>query len=108
MLNRWQVDPELGGETVYTGGKTFCTLPAGYIGSAFTGALMVFCGFNLIASKVCSVIIMLGLAVSLYWAKNWLTRVLSIVFCIGIGLLWWPADGIGLKYVVLFMGCAAA
>jgi hypothetical protein len=48
---------------------------------------------------------MAALLATLYWAKNWLLRVLTVVFVAGIGLLWWPANGVGLRYVVLFMGC---
>eukprot|EP00999_Lentomonas_sp_LEN2_P001061 NODE_2065_length_662_cov_1.461682_g2015_i0.p1 GENE.NODE_2065_length_662_cov_1.461682_g2015_i0~~NODE_2065_length_662_cov_1.461682_g2015_i0.p1 ORF type:complete len:128 (+),score=19.09 NODE_2065_length_662_cov_1.461682_g2015_i0:207-590(+) len=65
---------------------------------------MIFCGFNLIASKVLSIIIMLALLVTLFWAKNWLTRICTLLFAVGIGFLWWPGDGVGLQYVVLFLG----
>lgn len=100
------MDPELGGVTYYSGGVECCILPAGYLGSAFVGSVLVFCGWDLTASKVASIVLMLMLLLSIYLARNWLTRILSLVFCVGIGLLWWPANGEGLRYVVLFVGCA--
>ena len=103
-----EVDPELGGATEMKGGVGWITLPAGYLGSSLIGAAMIFCGFDLLASKVMSIIIMVMLLVTLYWAKNWLLRILTLCFVAFIAFLWWPSDGVGLKYVVLFMGCGHA
>jgi hypothetical protein len=36
------------------GGVACITLPAGYLGSSLIGALMIFCGFDLLAAKVCT------------------------------------------------------
>ena len=37
------------------GGNPYITLPAGYIGSAFWGSLMVFGGFSTVCSRVAAV-----------------------------------------------------
>jgi hypothetical protein len=34
------------------GGIQACTLPAGYLGSSLIGALLIFAGFDTVASKV--------------------------------------------------------
>ena len=99
-----EVDPDLGGATELRGGVRCITLPAGYLGSSLIGAAMIFSGFDLLASKICSVIVMAALLVTLYWAKNWLLRGLTVLFVAFIGFLWWPGGGVGLPYVVLFMG----
>ncbi|KAK9703988.1 hypothetical protein K7432_010455 [Basidiobolus ranarum] len=99
-----QIDPEEGGVTHMRGGNQCCTLPAGYLGSSLIGALMVFAGFDITASKVVSVIIGICLLVTLFWAKNWLTRGITFLFIGLIALLWWFQNGAGLRYFVLFMG----
>ncbi|ORX68970.1 hypothetical protein DL89DRAFT_247062 [Linderina pennispora] len=98
------IDPDEGGLTRMVGGKWFCTMPAGYLGSSFLGALMVFAGFNVLASKVVSVFIGVCLLATLFWARNWLTRGITLLFVGLIVGLWFTPRGIGLKYVVLFMG----
>jgi len=98
------VDPEEGGATTMTGGRLWCTLPAGYLGSSFFGALMVFAGFDVLASKIVSIFIAVCLLATLWWAKNWLTRGLTTVFIVMIIVLWIVANGVGLTYFVLFMG----
>lgn len=49
------LDPREGGVTHMQGGINAITLPAGYLGSSFIGALLIFCGFNIVASKVASI-----------------------------------------------------
>jgi len=99
-----ELNPDEGGVTRMRGGNPWITLPAGYIGSSFWGALMVFAGFNVLASKIVSVIIGIALLATLWWAKNWLTRIITIGFIGVLVGLWFIANGIGLKYFVLFMG----
>ncbi|KAJ3018705.1 UNVERIFIED_CONTAM: hypothetical protein HDU68_011014 [Siphonaria sp. JEL0065] len=101
------VDPDEGGLTKFSGGNVYLALPAGYLSSSFFGALMIFCGFNLTAAKVASVFVSICMLATLIWAKNWLTRGITVVF-IGIiaFLWWWPFHGgIGLRYFILFLGC---
>lgn len=99
-----EVNPDEGGVTKLRGGNPYITLPAGYLGSAFWGALMVFAGFNILASKIVSGILIFALVLILYWAKNWLTRGVTLLFIALLGFLFWLEGGVGLRYVVLFMG----
>ncbi|KAJ2496645.1 hypothetical protein GGH96_005686 [Coemansia sp. RSA 1972] len=98
------IDPDEGGLTRMSGGKWCCVMPAGYLGSSFLGALMVFAGFDVLASKIVSVIIGVCLLATLIWAKNWLTRIITVLFVGLIVGLWFTPKGAGLRYVVLFMG----
>ncbi|KAI7852048.1 peptidase M50B-like-domain-containing protein [Circinella umbellata] len=99
-----EIDPDEGGATRMQGGNAMFTLPAGYLGSSLIGAILVMCGFNIFASKVASIFLGACLLLTLWWAKNWLTRGIGIAF-IGIMLiLWFVAHGVGLKYFVLFLG----
>jgi hypothetical protein len=65
---------------------------------------MVFAGFNVTASKVVAVIIGLALLLTLIWAKNWLTRGITVLFLALIVLLWIFKDAFYLRYFVLFLG----
>ncbi|OMJ14159.1 hypothetical protein AYI69_g8717, partial [Smittium culicis] len=98
------VDPNEGGATLMRGGFWWFTMPAGYLGSSFIGALMIMCGYNNLASKIMSVVIILCLVSTLYWAQNWLTRFITVLFIIPIVLLWVFFNSVGLRYFVLFMG----
>ncbi|KAJ1897960.1 hypothetical protein LPJ66_003048 [Kickxella alabastrina] len=98
------IDPDQGGLTQMQGGKWWCVMPAGYLGSSFLGSLMVFSGFNVLASKIVSVVIGVCLLATLFWAKNWLTRIITVLFAGLIVGLWFTPHGAGLRYVVLFMG----
>jgi hypothetical protein len=46
-----EVEPDEGGLTRMKGGAACWTLPAGYLGSSFIGSLLVFAGFDTVASK---------------------------------------------------------
>ncbi|KAJ2726704.1 hypothetical protein GGI07_000428 [Coemansia sp. Benny D115] len=98
------INPDEGGLTVMSGGKWCCVMPAGYLGSSFLGALMVFAGFNILASKIVSVFIAVCLLLTLIWARNWPTRIITVLFVGLIVGLWFTPHAIGLRYVVLFMG----
>ncbi|KAJ2961996.1 hypothetical protein NQZ79_g2755 [Umbelopsis isabellina] len=99
-----EIDPDEGGVTRMRGGIQACTLPAGYLGSSLIGAILVMCGFNILASKIASIFLGVCLLFTLWWAKNWLTRAIGIIFIGLIIFLWWLAHGAGLKYFVLFIG----
>ncbi|KAJ3013998.1 hypothetical protein HKX48_005410 [Thoreauomyces humboldtii] len=98
------LDPDEGGLTKMRGGNPYVSLPAGYIGSAFWGALMIFAGFDVLASKIVSVMIGLAMLLTLYWARNWLTRGVTVLFIGLLVLLWWADTGYYLRYFVLFFG----
>jgi hypothetical protein len=73
-------------------------------GNQYYGGLMVFAGFNIIGSKVVSIIIGIMFLLVLYWATNWLTRIISLIFIGLMGVLWWYEDGKYLPFLVLFVG----
>ncbi|KAI8871693.1 hypothetical protein GQ42DRAFT_154254 [Ramicandelaber brevisporus] len=98
------IEPDEGGLTQMTGGNPCCTIPAGYLGSSLIGALMIFCGFNTIASKVCTVVVGVALLATMWWARNWLARVIAVLFIGLLAFLWWLQGGVGLRYFVAFMG----
>ena len=94
------------------GGWERCSLPAGYLGSSFYGALFIFTGFDLLASKVMACILGVILLLVLFVAKDWLLRGLTVLFILLIPLLWWlpvtgdvnDFDGHALRFFVLFCG----
>lgn len=98
------LDPDEGGLTKMRGGNPYVSLPAGYIGSCLWGSFMVFAGFSNTGSKVISVFVGLAMLATLWWARNWLARGVTI-FSIGfIAFLWWLEGGKYLRYFVLFLG----
>ena len=98
------LDPDEGGLTKMRGGNAYFTLPAGYIGSSFFGALMVFAGFSILGSKIVSAIVGVCLLITLWYARNWLARVITVLTIGLIALLWWFENGKYLRYFVLFLG----
>ncbi|KAG0244325.1 hypothetical protein BGW41_008089 [Actinomortierella wolfii] len=100
------VDPNLGGLTTYVGNsRTQClALPAGYLGSSLLGGILVFCGFNVTASKGAAIMLLLCLFLTMVWARNWLAFGISFFFAGLVALLWWADGGKYLKYFTLFLG----
>lgn len=96
------LDPHEGGVTHMRGGKQIITLPAGYLGSSLIGALLTFCGFNINASKVASIILGVCFLLTLWWArKDWLTIVtilLAVALLVGF---WFIKHGEALRFVVV-------
>ncbi|KAL0576199.1 hypothetical protein V5O48_005766 [Marasmius crinis-equi] len=100
-----ELDPDEGGVTKMSGGISWITLPAGYLGSCFIGACLIACGFNTNASKVASIVLAVFFLFTLWWArKDWLTWVLILGMSGLIVLFWFVAGGIALRYLVLFIG----
>ncbi|CAG8550800.1 6384_t:CDS:2 [Acaulospora colombiana] len=91
-----EVDPDEGGVTRMLGGIQCCTLPA--------GAILIFCGFQVNASRYASIVLGVLLIVILWWARNWLTRIITVISVGIIVALWFIENGAGLRYVVLFIG----
>lgn len=96
------LDPHEGGVTHMQGGMSAITLPAGYLGSSIIGALLIFAGFNIVASKVASIILGVCFLLTLWWARrDWLTIVTVLL---AVGLLvgcWFIAHGEALRWVVV-------
>ncbi|KAI5918651.1 peptidase M50B-like-domain-containing protein [Camillea tinctor] len=99
------LDPREGGVTHMVGGKSAITLPAGYLGSSFIGALLIFCGFNIVASKIASLVLAVCFLLTLWWGKrDWLT-ILTILLAIGLLVAcWFIVHAEALRFVVLFIG----
>lgn len=83
-----ELDPDEGGATSMSGGISWLTLPAGYLGSSFIGAWyialsfvdpiliwssLIACGFDTNASKIASLVLAAFFLFTLWWARrNWL------------------------------------
>jgi hypothetical protein len=76
----------------------------GYLGSSLIGALLIFFGFNSLASKVAAALIAALLVLVLIWSKNWFARGITIVFIVIIVLLYFVPGGWAVRYFVLFVG----
>lgn len=99
------LDPREGGVTHMRGGKSGITLPAGYLGSSLVGALLTMQGFNIVASKVASIVLGVCFLLTLWWGKrDWLT-ILTVLLAVGLLVgCWFIAQAEALRYVVLFIG----
>lgn len=84
------------------GGISAITLPAGYLGSSLIGALLIFCGFNIVASKIASIALGVCFLLTLWWArKDWLT-ILTIILAVGLLVAcWFIAHAEALRFVVV-------
>lgn len=87
------------------GGKSAITLPAGYLGSSLIGALLIFCGFDIVASKIASMVLAVCFLLTLWWGKrDWLT-ILTILLAVGLLVAcWFIVHAEPLRFVVLFIG----
>ncbi|KAK0651694.1 peptidase M50B-like-domain-containing protein [Cercophora newfieldiana] len=99
------LDPREGGVTHMQGGKSGITLPSGYLGSSLIGALLIFCGFNIVASKVASIVVGVCFLLTLWWGRrDWLT-IMTILLAVGLLVgCWFIAQAEALRYVILFIG----
>ncbi|KAF2096117.1 hypothetical protein NA57DRAFT_67699 [Rhizodiscina lignyota] len=103
------LDPREGGATKMRGGISAITLPAGYLGSSLIGALLIFCGFDIVASKVASIVLGVCFLLTLWWGrKDWLT-ILTVLLAVGLLIgCWFIAHAEPLRFVVLFIGVMSA
>lgn len=92
-----------------TGGISALTLPAGYLGSSIIGALLIFCGFNIVASKIASIVLGVCFLLTLWWARrDWLT-IITVLLAVGLLIAcWFIAHAEALRFVVLFIGVMSA
>lgn len=65
---------------------------------------MVFAGFNVLASKVLAALVGLAMLATLFWARNWLARVITILAIGTLALLWVYQDARYLRFFILFLG----
>lgn len=84
------------------GGMSAITLPAGYLGSSIIGALLIFAGFDIVASKVASFVLGVCFLLTLWWArKDWLT-IGTILLAIGLLIAcWFIAHAEALRWFVV-------
>ena len=96
------LDPREGGVTHMQGGKTAVTLPSGYLGSSLVGGLLIFCGFNIVASKVASIVVGVCFLLTLWWGRrDWLT-IGTILAAVGLLVgCWFIAKAEALRYVIV-------
>jgi len=96
------LDPHEGGVTHMLGGKSAITLPAGYLGSSLIGALLTFCGFDIVASKVASIVLGVCFLLTLWWARrDWLT-IVTVLLAVGLFIACWFIDhALALRFVVV-------
>lgn len=96
------LDPHEGGVTHMVGGASAITLPAGYLGSSLIGALLIFCGFDIVASKVASIVLGVCFLLTLWWArKDWLT-IVTILAAVGLLIgFWFIAHAEALRFLVV-------
>lgn len=103
------LDPHEGGVTHMQGGISAITLPAGYLGSSIIGALLIFAGFDIVASKIASIVLGVCFLLTLWWARrDWLT-IMTVVLAVGLLVAcWFIAHGEALRWVVVRIHCCAA
>jgi hypothetical protein len=96
-----------------TGGITAITLPAGYLGSSLIGALLIFCGFDIVASKIASIVLGVCFLLTLWWARrDWLTIGTILAAVALLIACWFIAHAEALRFVVVSLlfclnyGCA--
>ncbi|TKA77138.1 hypothetical protein B0A55_04096 [Friedmanniomyces simplex] len=99
------LDPHEGGVTHMRGGISAITLSAGYLGSSVIGMLLTFCGFDILASKVASIVLGVCFLLTLWWGKkDWLT-IVTILLAVGLLVgFWFIAHAEPLRFLVLFIG----
>lgn len=103
------LDPKEGGVTHMRGGISAITLPAGYLGSSLIGALLIFCGFDIVASKVASIALGVCFLLTLWWArKDWLTIVTVLLSVALLVACWFIKHAEPLRFFVLFIGVMSA
>lgn len=99
------LDPREGGVTHMRGGWSALTLPAGYLGSSLIGALLIFCGFDIVASKVCSMVLGVCFLLTLWWGKKNPLTIFTILTAVGLLVAFWFIDHANaLRFFVLFIG----
>ena len=64
--------------------------------------------FDNLASKIASVVFGVIMLLVLYWASNYVARIIGFVFMALVVALWFIKDGDGIRYVVLFLGVMSA
>ncbi|KIY52942.1 hypothetical protein FISHEDRAFT_31636, partial [Fistulina hepatica ATCC 64428] len=101
---RVTIDPYAGGATLVEGGRPTLILASGYIGSTLMGGLFVLAGWNILAAKVMSFFLGVGLIMPLSLVRDKLTILLSICYEILLVGCWFIDHGSALRWYCLFIG----
>jgi hypothetical protein len=104
---KMEVHSDEGGVTKTVGGSQWVILPAGYLGSAFFGMILVISSANWYAVQVTSGLLCIALLVVLWLSDNWSLRFLTIGFMVLLAGFWacqilTPFKG--LQYLILLIG----
>ncbi|CAD6564128.1 MAG: hypothetical protein CYPHOPRED_001976 [Cyphobasidiales sp. Tagirdzhanova-0007] len=98
------IDPGDGGRTIFNADEPIAAM----FGNALLGAVLVFCGFNTLASKIASFFIGLSFAAILWYASEVIILLLTAAW-IGLMIgLWFIDHALYLKYYILFIGVMTA
>ncbi|KAL2611689.1 hypothetical protein R1flu_023381 [Riccia fluitans] len=89
-----EVNLNEGGVTHTRGGMMCCILPAGYMGSAFWGMVLIVMSPNSISVRVAAAVLIASLIVTFFLARNWTLRWLCLEIT-NVKLL---------RYTILFIG----
>jgi hypothetical protein len=104
-----ELNPNASGATHFakSGGKLTEILidSAGYVGSALIGACLVFCGFNIVASKGATIGLGVIFVITLFWArKDWITWVTCLAASGLIVGCWLIDHAKPLRFFILLLG----
>ncbi|CAK9218128.1 hypothetical protein BDL97_02G131400 [Sphagnum fallax] len=105
-----EVKADEGGVTHTRGGYQWFILPAGYLGSAFWGMVLVVASTNDITLRIAAGLLIAALVVVLIIAKNWFLRFLCLGFITFLIIIWILQELTVLRhvnllrYTILFMG----
>ncbi|KAJ4416246.1 hypothetical protein N0V82_006850 [Gnomoniopsis sp. IMI 355080] len=111
------LDINEGGATQMSGGLPGITYPAGYLGSSLFGALLIFCGFDIVASKIASLVLGVLFLLLIWWAvirvthvqmkdgeRKWLAPLIISLNTGAMVACWFIANSEALRYYILFVG----
>lgn len=102
------INPDESGLTRFVGGVGCLVLPAGYLGSTFIGAVMIFTGFSEKASRIMSALVCLILLTTFFFAEKWYTMIIAGLLIAGLSSVIWYENGRFVRWFVLLMGSIAA
>ncbi|BEI81524.1 hypothetical protein CcaverHIS002_0206840 [Cutaneotrichosporon cavernicola] len=86
-------------EQLYWSPSGVATLVAGPIGSAVVGFLYIFAGFDIVASKIASFTIALGLLVAGWYGLHWITYVSVVCSEAVLVGMWFGSHGSALRFL---------
>jgi hypothetical protein len=98
------IDPNFGGCTPVEAGHAPTILAAGYIGSTFFGGVLIFVSFDILAAKIASFVIGIGLLCPLALVRDKLTILLTFLYEALLIGFWFIDHASPLRWYCLFLG----